>query len=167
MAQITFKGTPIETIGSLPTVGSTAPDFRLTAGDLSDVTLADYKGKKKILNIVPSLDTGVCAASARKFDKELGRLKDTVCLTVSADLPFASSRFCKTEGVANVVTLSDMRAPAFGEDYGCRITSGPLEGLLSRAVIVLDGDNTVRYTEQVPEIAQEPDYDKALAALKD
>ena len=166
MATITFKGDSIHTIGTLPSVGATAPDFLLTSGELSDVHLADYTGKKKILNIVPSLDTGVCATSARTFDKRVADLSDTVCLTISADLPFASSRFCKTEGVENVVTLSEMRDRAFGKDYGVEIIDGPLAGLLSRAVVVLDEDNVVRYTEQVPEIAQEPDYNAALDAVK-
>lgn len=165
MAKITFKGTPINTAGTLPATGSKAPDFRLTNGDMTDLSLSDFQGKKKILNIVPSLDTGVCAASARKFDKEIGRHPDTVCLTISRDLPFASKRFCRTEGVANVVTLSELRDHSFGDAYGCRIVDGPLEGLLSRAVIVLDETDKVLYTEQVPEIAQEPDYEKALAAL--
>ena len=166
MADITFKGAPIHTSGSLPAVGSRVPGFRLTTSDLTDVTLADYGDKKKILNIVPSLDTGVCAASARRFDKEVAGMDDTVCLTISADLPFAAGRFCKLEGVDNVITLSEMRDRAFGKDYGCEIVDGPMAGLLSRAVLVLDGDNSVVYSEQVPEIAQEPDYDAALAAVR-
>lgn len=165
MARITFKGNPINTSGTLPEKGATAPDFVLTAGDLSDVSLSHYSGKKKILNIVPSLDTGVCATSARRFDKEIARHADAVCLTISDDLPFASGRFCKTEGVSNVITLSELRDRSFGEAYGCRIVDGPLAGLLSRAVIVLDENNTILHTEQVPEIAQEPDYDAALKAL--
>ena len=165
MAQITLKGNPVNTIGSLPEVGSTAPDFKLTTGDLHDVTLADYAGKKKILNIVPSLDTGTCAASAKTFDKRAHTLKNTVVITVSMDLPFAQQRFCQTEGVGNVVTLSAFRSPYFGRDYGVQMTDGPLEGLLSRAVVVLDEDNRVLYTEQVPEIAQEPDYDTAVSKL--
>ncbi len=167
MAKITLKGNPINTVGSLPSVGTTAPDFRLTSGDLSDRNLADFAGKKIVLNIVPSLETSVCSASARKFDKEIAKHPDAVCLTISADLPFAGSRFCKTEGVANVITLSDVRSKTFGEDYGCRIIDGPMEGLLSRAVVVLDENNKVVYTEQVPEIGQEPDYDRALKALTD
>ncbi|TVR70394.1 MAG: thiol peroxidase [Spirochaetaceae bacterium] len=164
MARITFKNQPVNTSGSLPATGSTAPDFRLTTAELNDVSLSDYAGKKKILNIVPSLDTGVCATSARRFDREVARLADTVCLTISADLPFASSRFCKSEGVTNVVTLSELRDRSFGADYGCRMTDGPLAGLLSRAVVVLDENNKVLHTEQVPEITQEPDYDGALKA---
>ena len=166
MAKITFKGNPINTSGSLPTNGSTAPDFVLTTESLEDVGLDNYDGKKKILNIVPSLDTGVCAASARRFDKEVASLDDVVCLTISDDLPFASSRFCKAEGVSNVITLSELRNRDFGANYGCRIVDGPLAGLLSRAVVVLDENNTVVYTEQVPEIAQEPDYDRALSAVR-
>ncbi|MDA3949242.1 MAG: thiol peroxidase [Spirochaeta sp.] len=165
MAKITFKGNPINTSGDLPAVGSNAPDFVLTTDSLEDVGLARYKGKKKILNIVPSLDTGVCAARARRVDKDVASHDDVVCLTVSDDLPFASSRFCKAEGVSNVITLSELRDREFGSAYGVRIVDGPLAGLLSRAVVVLDENNTVVYTEQVPEIAQEPDYDAALKAV--
>lgn len=166
MATITFKGTPIHTSGSLPAHGSVAPDFVLTKTDMSDVSLSDFAGKKKILNIVPSLDTGVCAASARRFDAEVSTLSDTVCLTISADLPFAAKRFCQAEGVDNIVTLSEMRDRSFGRDYGCEISDGPMAGILSRAVVVLDTNNTVVYQEQVPEIAQEPDYDRALDAVR-
>jgi thiol peroxidase len=166
MATITFKGTPISTTGSLPAVGSKAPDFRLTKGDLSDVSLKDFTGKVKILNIVPSLDTGVCAASAKRFEKETAALKDTVILTVSADLPFAMGRFCQAEGITHVVPLSQMRDRSFGASYGVEIASGPLAGLLSRAVVVLGKDDKVAYAEQVPEIAREPDYAKALEAAK-
>lgn len=165
MATITFKGAPVHTSGELPAAGEAAPDFILTAGDLSDVRLGTYAGKKKILNIVPSLDTGVCATSARTFDKRVASLSDTVCLTISADLPFAASRFCKTEGVENVITLSELRDRSFGKDYGVEMVDGPLAGLLSRAVVVLDANDTVVYSEQVPEIAQEPDYDAALKAV--
>lgn len=165
MATITFKGTTIHTSGVLPAVGSTAPDFLLTNEDLSDVRLGEYYGKKKILNIVPSLDTRVCATSARTFDKRVGERSDVVCLTISADLPFASSRFCKTEGVENVITLSEMRDRSFGKDYGVEMIDGPLAGILSRAIVVLDEHNTVVYTEQVPEIAQEPDYDAVFEAI--
>jgi thioredoxin-dependent peroxiredoxin len=166
MAQITFKGNAVQTSGSLPAVGTKAPDFVLTNSGLEDVTLSSYAGKKKILNIVPSLDTGVCAASARRFDKEVASMKDVVCLTVSDDLPFASARFCKAEGVENVVTLSELRNRDFGKDYGCRMIDGPLAGLLSRSVVILDENDKVMYTEQVPEIVQEPDYDKALEAVR-
>jgi len=166
MATITFKGNPVQTSGELPAQGKKAPDFVLTTESLEDVGLNAYAGKKKILNIVPSLDTGVCAASARRFDKEVASLDNVVCLTVSDDLPFASSRFCKAEGVSNVITLSELRNRDFGSAYGCRMVDGPLAGLLSRAVVVLDEDNTVVYTEQVPEIVQEPDYAAALAAVR-
>ena len=166
MAKITLKGNPIHTCGDLPKVGTKAPDFVLVKADLSDVTLASFKGKKKILNIVPSLDTGVCATSARKFNEEVKKLSDTVVLTVSEDLPFAQDRFCKAEGIANVIALSDMRKKDFGKKYGVEIVDGPLAGVLSRAIVVLDAGDKVLYTEQVPEIAQEPDYAKALAAVK-
>ena len=166
MARITLGGAPVETIGTLPAVGTMAPDFLLTREDLSDATLADFKGKRIILNIVPSLDTGVCAASARAFDKAVSSLEGVVLLTVSCDLPFAMSRFCKAEGLGNVISLSQLRTRDFGRDWGVEIISGPLEGLLSRAVVVLDSETRVVYTEQVPEIKQEPDYDKALAAVK-
>jgi thiol peroxidase len=144
--------------------GETAPDFVLTRGDLTDVSLKDFEGKKKILNIVPSLDTGICAASARRFNKDADALKNAVVLTISSDLPFAQKRFCEAEGIKSVVTLSELRSRDFGSDYGVRIVDGPFTGLLSRAVVVLDEENRVIYTEQVPEIAQEPNYDKALDA---
>jgi thiol peroxidase len=166
MAQITFKGDPVETVGELPAVGSKAPEFKLTTGELADVSLEDYAGKKKIISIVPSLDTGVCAASARAFNEKAAQIEDTVILNVSADLPFAAGRFCEAEGIDRVVTLSTFRAPSFGDDYGVKIASGPLAGLMSRAVLVLSADNEVVYAEQVPEIAQEPDYGKALEAAQ-
>lgn len=166
MATITLKGTPIHTEGELPKPGTKAPDFKLTNGDLQDVTLATFAGKKKILNIVPSLDTGVCATSTRRFNEEAGKLPDTVVLVVSNDLPFAQKRFCTTEGLASVVALSELRSRDFGRAYGVRITDGPLAGVLSRAVVVVDAQDRVVYTEQVPEIAQEPDYEKALAAAR-
>ncbi len=165
MAKITLGGLPIETSGSLPAVGSKAPNFLLTKEDLSDVTFESFAGKKKIVNIVPSLDTGVCAASARRFDREVAARQDTVLLTVSADLPFAQARFCKIEGLTNIIGLSEMRNRDFGKAWGVSIISGPLSGLLARAVVILDEDNTVVYTEQVPEIKSEPDYKAALAAL--
>ncbi len=165
MAVITFKGNPIHTFGSLPPVGSLCPDFRLTAADLSDKTLKDFAGKTKILNIVPSLDTGVCQASARRFNAEAAKRPDVVIINISADLPFAQKRFCDSEGLTNVVNLSTMRSPEFGNDFGVRIVDGPLAGLLSRAVLVVDASNRVRHAQQVPEIAQEPDYAAALAAL--
>jgi thioredoxin-dependent peroxiredoxin len=165
MAQITFKGTPISTLGSLPAVGAAAPGFKLVAGDLSESTLADFAGKTLILNIVPSLDTGICQASARRFNEEAIQHPDVIVANVSLDLPFAQGRFCESAGLKNVKNLSAFRSPDFGKDYAVTITSGPLTGLLSRAVVVVSPAGKVVYTEQVPEIAQEPNYDAALAAL--
>lgn len=165
MAQITLEGNPINTIGDLPEVGGSLPDFNLVDKDLNDVSLATYKGKKKLFNIVPSLDTGVCAASTRKFDELAANRDDVVVLTVSADLPFALGRFCSAENIDKVQTLSMMRDRNFGKDYGVLITDGPLAGINSRAVVVADENDQVVYTEQVPEITQEPDYDKAIAVL--
>ncbi len=166
MAQVTLRGTPIHTNGELPAVGTKAPDFKLVNGDLKDVSLADYRGKKKILNIVPSLDTPTCATSTRKFNKEASSLPNTVVLVVSADLPFASKRFCTTEGLQNVTPLSLMRTKAFAKDYGVLLQDGPLEGITARAVVALDENDKVIYRQLVPEIAQEPDYDAALKAVK-
>lgn len=165
MAEITLKGNSIHTVGSLPALGTTPPNFSLTTTEMKDVSLADYSGKKIILNIFPSIDTPVCANSVRKFNVDAAKLSNTVVLCVSADLPFAHKRFCGAEGIANVVSVSEFKQHKFGEDYGLRITDGPLAGLLSRAVIVIDEKNKVVYTEQVPEIAQEPNYEKALASL--
>lgn len=165
MAAITLKGNPINTCGELPAVGSTAPDFTLTAKDLSDVSLASYAGKKKLISVVPSLDTPVCATSTKKFNDHAREHGDTVILIVSADLPFAQGRFCGAESLENVVTLSMMRSRAFGDDYGVTIADGPLAGLSARAVLVLDEQNVVKHAELVPEIAQEPDYEAALRAL--
>ncbi len=164
MAEVLLGGKPIHTNGELPAVGAKAPDFRLTGIDLKDVSLADYRGKKKILNIVPSLDTPVCATSTRRFNQAAGKLPNTVVLVVSADLPFAAQRFCVTEGLANVVPLSLMRGKEFARDYGVLIEDGPLAGISGRAVVVLDANDRVVYRQLVPEIGQEPDYDKALAA---
>lgn len=164
MATITLQGNPLETCGELPAVGSAAPAFTLTKTDLSDVTLQDFAGKTVILNIYPSVDTGVCAASTRKFNELASGKADVAVLCVSADLPFAHSRFCGAEGLDNVVSLSDFRNKDFGNAYGVTITTGVLAGLLSRAIVVIK-DGNVTYTEQVPEIAQEPDYDAALAAV--
>ncbi|SDZ74598.1 thiol peroxidase (atypical 2-Cys peroxiredoxin) [Thiothrix caldifontis] len=164
MATITLQGNPLETCGELPAVGSAAPAFTLTKTDLSDVTLQDFAGKTVILNIYPSVDTGVCAASTRKFNELASGKADVAVLCVSADLPFAHSRFCGAEGLDNVVSLSDFRNKDFGNAYGVTITTGVLAGLLSRAIVVIK-DGNVAYTEQVPEIAQEPDYDAALAAV--
>jgi len=165
MAKITLHSNPFNTNGDLPKVGSQAPDFKLVDGDLADRSLADYKGKKKLLNIVPSLDTSVCAISTKKFNDLARGRSDVAVLIISADLPFASGRFCSAEGLENVVTLSMMRSRNFGKDYGVLITDGPLAGITARAVVVLDANDKVVYAELVPEIAQEPDYDKALAAL--
>lgn len=164
MATITFKGNPIHTLGELPEVGQDAPGFKLVAGDLSEKTLADFEGQRLILNIVPSVDTGICAASARRFNQEAAALENVKILTISADLPFAQGRFCAAEGIDAVVMLSTFRA-SFGEDYNVVITDGPFAGLLSRAVLVLDADHKVIHAEQVPEIAQEPNYQAALDAL--
>jgi len=166
MSQITFKGNAIHTAGSLPQVGKTAPDFRLTKADLSDASIKDYRGKRVVLNIFPSLDTPVCAASVRRFNQEASGLNNTLVLCVSRDLPFAQARFCVAEGLKNVVTVSEYKDSSFSDAYKVKIVDGPLAGLFSRAIVVIDETGKVIYTEQVPEIAQEPDYGKALAALK-
>jgi thiol peroxidase len=166
MATVTLKGNPIDVAGSFPQKGQKAPAFKLVAKDLADVSLAAYAGKRKILNIVPSLDTAVCATSTRKFNEKAGSLKNAVVLVISADLPFAAGRFCSTEGLNNVVTLSTLRGREFMKAYGVEITSGPLAGVTARAVVVLDEKDTVLHAELVPEIGQEPNYDAALAALK-
>lgn len=166
MAKITFKGNPINTVGTLPAVGSKAPDFKLTKTDLADVSLKDYAGKKVVLNIFPSIDTGVCATSVRKFNTEAAGLPNTVVVGVSKDLPFAHKRFCGAENITGVVTTSDLREGSFGKAYGVTMTDGPLAGLFSRSIVVLDEKGSVKYVEQVPEITQEPDYAKALAAVK-
>jgi thiol peroxidase len=166
MATVTLKGNPIHTNGDLPAAGAPAPDFKLTGTDLKDVSLADYKGKKKILNIVPSLDTPTCATSTRKFNESGGKLPNTVVLVISADLPFAMKRFCTTEGLSNVVSLSMIRGKGFAKTYGVLIEDGPLAGLSARAVVVVDENDKVVYRELVPEIGQEPNYDAALAAAK-
>jgi thioredoxin-dependent peroxiredoxin len=165
MAKITFKGNPIHTSGTLPKVGAHAPDFNLTKSDLSSATLAEFKGKKLVLNIFPSIDTPVCATSVRRFNEEASKLQDAVVLCVSRDLPFAQNRFCAAEGLKNVITASEYKDSKFSDAYGVRIADGPLAGLLSRAIVVVDPAGKVTYTEQVPEIAQEPDYAKALAVL--
>jgi thiol peroxidase len=165
MAEITFRGNPIHTVGDLPAVGSPAPAFTLTGLDLSDVTVADFAGKNLVLNIFPSVDTAVCATSVRTFNQRAAALDNTTVLNVSADLPFAMGRFCGAEGIEDVQSASVFRSD-FGDTYGVKITEGPLAGLMSRAVVVINGDGVVSYTEQVPEIGQEPDYDSALAALK-
>lgn len=166
MSTITFKGDAVKTAGDLPAVGSKAPSFKLTKTDLSDTSLEDYSGKKVVLNIFPSVDTGICAASVRKFNAEASQLDNTVIISVSKDLPFAHQRFCEAEGISNLVTTSEYKDDSFSSAYKVRMMDGPLEGLLSRAIVVIDESGHVAYTEQVPEIAQEPDYDKALAALR-
>ena len=165
MATITLKGDEIHTNGELPAVGGAAPDFKLVTKDLADVNLSAYKGKKKLLNIVPSLDTSVCATSTKKFNEYAKGRNDLVIMVVSADLPFAQSRFCNTEGIDNVIALSMMRSRNFAKDYGVLIQDGPLAGITARAVVVLDEYDKVMYTELVPEIGEEPDYERALAAL--
>jgi thiol peroxidase len=166
MANITHKGNPVHAVGDLPKVGSKAPDFKLTKGDLSDVSLADFAGKVRILNIVPSLDTSTCALSAKKFNEEIKKLSGAVVLNISRDLPFAQTRFCKAEGVDAVVPLSELRNRSFGSAYGVELKDGLLAGLLSRAVVVVDKSGTIVYTQQVPEISTEPDYASAVAAAK-
>ncbi|MFI5801531.1 thiol peroxidase [Streptomyces sp. NPDC051561] len=163
---VNFKGGPVSVDGAFVQVGATAPDFTLVAKDLSEVTLADFAGKKKVLNIFPSVDTGVCAASVRAFNERAAGLENTAVLCISADLPFAQARFCGAEGLENVTTLSTFRTPGFRKDYGVDLVSGPLAGLNTRAVLVLDEDNKVLYGELVAEITEEPDYDAALTAVK-
>lgn len=165
MANITFDGNPVTTIGDLPEVGSTAPVFTLTGSDLGEVKLSDFTGKRVVLNIFPSLDTGVCAQSVRAFNKLTEEFDNTVVVAVSMDLPFAHDRFCAAEGINNVVTGSAFRS-SFPDDYQVVMTDGPLQGLLSRSVVIIDEDGKVTYTEQVPEGRNEPDYDSAKAALK-
>lgn len=166
MATTKFKGQPVKLIGEFIQVGKVAPDFQLVNTDLSTFSLKDIKDKNVILNIFPSLDTNVCALSVRKFNKIAAGLRDTVVLAISKDLPFAHARFASIEGIENVIPLSDFRYSDFDESYGVRMADGPLAGLLARAVVVIGKDGKVTYTELVPEITQEPDYDKALAALK-
>lgn len=164
-AGVTLKGSPIETNGQLPTLNVIAPDFKLVDKDLQDRTLADFKKKKKVLSIVPSLDTAVCSLSAKKFNEKASAHPDTVILVISGDTPFAQKRMCGAEGLENIITLSMLRNKDFAQDYGVLMITGPLAGLTARAIVVLSEDNRVLYTELVPEITQEPNYDKALAAL--
>ena len=164
MATITFQGKPLHTSGELPAVGEKAPDFSLTNGKLADVSLATYAGKKKVLNIVPSLDTPTCAASARKFNEKAAHLYHTVVLVISADLPFAQCRFCETEGLKNVIPLSTFRS-SFADDYGVKLLDTFLAGLTARAIVIIDEHDNVIYTQLVSEIADEPDYEHALAVL--
>jgi thiol peroxidase len=163
---VLLAGTPIHLAGHFPVQGSQVPSFTLVGTDLADVSLASFGSRRKVLNIVPSLDTPVCQASARRFNEEAGKMNNTVVLVISADLPFAMKRFCETEGLSNVVSLSTLRGREFMANYGLEILDGPLGGLTARAVIVLDPNNGVLHAELVPEIKQEPDYDAALAALR-
>jgi thiol peroxidase len=165
MANITLGGNPIETSGNLPKVGEKAPDFNLTAVDLSHKSLSDYTGKNVILNIFPSIDTGTCATSVREFNKKAASLENTVVVCVSRDLPFAQARFCGAEGIENVEMLSDFANGSFGEEYELEIINGPLANLHSRAIVIINTNGYVVYTEQVPEIADEPNYETALKAL--
>ena len=166
MAQVTLRGNPVQVEGELPQAGTQAPDFTLTAGDLSDATLATFAGKRKVLNIFPSVDTPTCATSVRKFNAQANEVTNTVVLCISSDLPFAQKRFCGTEGLDNVLSLSDFRNADFAVDYGVSIADGPLRALTARAVVVLDENNNVLHSELVPEIGQEPNYEAALAVLK-
>ncbi|USL95896.1 thiol peroxidase [Riemerella anatipestifer] len=165
MAKLTLKGNEISSVGELPKLGETIKDFNLVASDLSEKTKNDFSGKRKVLNIFPSIDTGVCAASARKFNEEASKLDNTVVINISRDLPFALGRFCAAEGLNNVETLSDFRSN-FGEEFGVTLADSPLKGLLSRAVVITDENDKVIYTEQVSEITNEPNYEAALASLK-
>ncbi|MBT82241.1 MAG: lipid hydroperoxide peroxidase [Alteromonadaceae bacterium] len=164
MATVTLQGNPLETLGDLPAVGTPAPAFELVKSDLSTVSSADLSGKKVVLNIFPSVDTGTCAMSVRKFNEKAASLDNTVVICVSADLPFAAGRFCGAEGIENVLTGSTFRSD-FGTDYNVTFTTGPLTGLLSRSVVVIDEEGKVAYTQQVAETADEPDYEAAIAAL--
>jgi len=166
MATVTLHGNPVSTSGELPAVGSKAPEFSLADKTLADVGLADFAGKKRLLNIVPSLDTPTCAISTKKFNESFAKRDDAVAMVISADLPFAQGRFCETEGLKNVVTLSLMHGQQFATDYGVLITDGPLRGVTCRAVVVVDENGIVTYTQLVPEIGDEPDYEAALEALK-
>jgi thioredoxin-dependent peroxiredoxin len=165
MAKVTLRGNPVNTSGNLPSKGTQAPGFTLVKSDLGNQTLSELKGKKLILSISPSLDTSVCATSARKFNQMAAGKPNTVVLAITKDLPFASSRFCTTEGIKNVVPLSGFRDNSFGKSFGVDILDGPMAGLYARSIVVIDEKGKVIYSELVPEITQEPDYDKALAAL--
>jgi thioredoxin-dependent peroxiredoxin len=165
MADFTLKGNPFHTVGDLPAVGAAAPAFTLVGSDLSDVALADFAGKKVVLNIFPSLDTAVCAASVRRFNVEAAELENTAVVCASMDLPFAHSRFCTSEGIEGVVSTSDFRSGDFSRNYGVRIADGPLAGLMARSVVVIDENGKVAYSELVGETADEPNYEAALAAL--
>lgn len=165
MSQVTLKGNPVTLSGSLPKVGSTAPNFKLIKTDLSEASLEDFKGKNVILNIFPSIDTGTCATSVREFNEKSASMDNTVVLCISKDLPFAHSRFCAAEGIEDVISLSSFRNHSFAKDYGVEILDGPLKGLNARAVVVIDEEGKVEYTELVPEITEEPTYEAALRAV--
>lgn len=165
MANVTLGGTPVETIGNLPAVGSTAPDFKLTNSELADKTISDFSGSRLVLNIFPSVDTGTCAQSIRTFNEKASALENTKVLCISKDLPFAMARFCGAEGIDNVESFSDYKTGKFGEDYGLTFKTGAFETLLSRCIVVIDTDGTILHTQQVSEIADEPNYDEALASL--
>ena len=166
MAKIALQGNLINTIGFLPEVGTEAPDFKLTKTDLSDASLKDFTGKKVILNIFPSLDTPVCASSVRRFNKEASELENTVVLCISRDLPFAHGRFCTVEGIENVVSLSELRDDEFSKKYGVKIIDGPMATLMARAVVIIDENGVVKYTQLVPEIVEEPNYENAIKIIK-
>ena len=165
MKKVNFKKHPVTLAGNIPVLGIPAPSFNLVKTDLATISLEDFKGKTLVLNIFPSLDTGVCAASVRKFNQLASNMKDTLVLAISKDLPFAHSRFCSVEGINNVIPLSDFRNTSFSTDYGVLMQDGPLQGLLARAVVVIDPEQIVRYVQMVPEITQEPDYDEVLRHL--
>ncbi|MBQ7635367.1 MAG: thiol peroxidase [Bacteroidaceae bacterium] len=165
MMKTTFLGNPVSLLGEMPAVGDLAPDFEMVKGDLSTARLTDFRGKRVVLNVFPSMDTDVCAASVRRFNKEAAALDNTVVLCISKDLPFAQARFCTANGIENVVPLSAFRCEEFDAMWGLRITSLPMDGLLARAVVIVDEEGVVRYAELVPEITQEPDYAAAIAAL--
>lgn len=166
METTAFKGTPVHTCGHLPHIGSLAPRFTLTRGDLSELRSEELKGRRIVLNIFPSLDTAVCATSVRKFNQLAASLDNTTVVAVSKDLPFAQSRFCTTEGIENLIAASAFRSPEFAREYGVEMVNGPLAGLLARAVVIIDGTGRIIYTELVPEITHEPNYEAALKALK-
>lgn len=166
MAQVTLQGKPVNTSGTLPKIGEKAPDFLLTKTDLSDVSLQDYAGKRIVLNVFPSIDTSVCATSVRRFNSEIDKLANAVCLCASRDLPFAHSRFCGSEGLDKVIAVSELRNSDLGDNYGLRIIDGPLAGLLARAVVVIDEKGMVLHSQLVPEISEEPDYEAAMKVLQ-
>lgn len=166
METIYFKGTPVHTYGDIPAVGSTAPDFTLTGNSLQDIKLSDYKGKRVVLNVFPSLDTPVCAMSVRKFNQEAAKLDNTQIICISMDLPFAQSRFCSAEGIDKLVVASAFRAPEFVKNYGLEMVDGPIAGLLARAVIIVDESGKVIYSDLVSEVTDEPDYKAAISVLK-